>query len=331
MGVLRLALAAWLAFGAGAAWSHALAPSLLQVEEAGGGRAAVLWKTPTQKRLGSQLKPVLPEGCLVDGTPRARVEGTGRLTRFPIQCERTSLEGARFAVQGMEGAGTDVLVRVVLADGRSFRHVLTARRPSFVVPERESVLDVALGYGRLGLEHILSGLDHLCFVLALVLLVPRLRELVATVTSFTVGHSITLALAAFGAVQLPGPLAELGIALSIVWAGVEILRRGGEEASGAWASFPIAAGLVFGLLHGLGFAGALREIGLPQEAVPLALFAFNVGIELGQLAFVAVVALPLASVRVRWPATLGVIAYAIGALGGYWAVERAVALVGPPG
>jgi hydrogenase/urease accessory protein HupE len=212
-----------------------------------------------------------------------------------------------------------------LADGRSFRRVLTADQPSFLVPGVESKLGVVRGYTRLGVEHILTGWDHLLFVLGLVLLVGRGRTLLWTITAFTVGHSITLALASLGIVRVPqGPM-EAAIAFSIYLLAVELVRSRAGQTSVVQRAPWLVAG-PFGLLHGLGFAGALAEVGLPQGEIPLALFAFNVGIELGQLAFVAVVLVAMVALRrlpVRWPRWAPALpAYGIGSLAIYWFVER---------
>jgi hydrogenase/urease accessory protein HupE len=237
----------------------------------------------------------------------------------------SGLVGKRVGIEGIVAGGASVLLRLELQDGRSIHHVLTEDHPSFEIPERQSRLGVLETYGVLGVEHILFGFDHLLFVLALVLLVPAPRRLVGTITGFTVGHSLTLALAVLGFVHVPQAPVEAGIALSICALAVESARSNAGKITLIQRAPWFVAGL-FGLLHGLGFAGALAEIGLPEGEIPLALFAFNVGIESGQLAFVAptlAILAVLRRLRVRWPAPiLQLPAYAIGSLAAFWFFER---------
>jgi hydrogenase/urease accessory protein HupE len=197
--------------------------------------------------------------------------------------------------------------------------------PALVVEESPSVWQVAWTYLVLGVEHILLGTDHLLFVLALVLLVKGWRRLVGTITSFTVAHSITLALATLGLVHVPGPPVEACIALSIVFVAAEIVRSR-QGSPGLTERAPWLIAFTFGLLHGLGFAGALSEVGLPQQAIPLALLFFNVGVELGQLAFVFAVLLTIsiaARSSLRAPAwAWRVVPYTIGSVAMFWVIER---------
>ena len=232
---------------------------------------------------------------------------------------------------GIAGSGADVVLRIVLEDGRTLIHVLKADRPEYLVPERQSALAIVTDYVGVGIEHILSGWDHLLFVLGLVLLVGRGRTLLWTITAFTLGHSITLALAVLGFVKFPPQPIEALIAFSIYLLAIELARRQSHRKTFMDRMPWIVAGS-FGLLHGLGFAGALREVGLPEGEIPLALFAFNVGIELGQLAFVALVLCGWGLVRAvpfRWPEwTRYVPAYGIGTLAAYWFFQRLSETVG---
>jgi hydrogenase/urease accessory protein HupE len=248
--------------------------------------------------------------------------------RFFLACAGGPV-GRRFGVEGLGRSRTEALVRVALADGRRFQTVLRGGDAPFLVPERQPPLEVLGAYLGLGFRHILQGLDHLLFVLGLVLLVSGLRLLVWTVTAFTLGHSVTLSLAALGFVGLPQGPVEVAIAFSILVVAVELAGRDPDRPT--WlARFPWLVAGLFGLLHGLGFAGALREVGLPQEEIPLALFAFNGGIELGQLAFVLAVLTVMALAR-SWlaaaPAWLArAPAYGIGSLAAYWCIERSAGL-----
>ena len=311
--------------------AHQFAPALLEVQEHEPGRAAVTWKQPAVRVQGSRLRPVLPGSCQGVGTPVVTRAGTGILARWEIACPG-GLVGKTLGVEGIATSGADVLLRVAMADARSFRRVLTPDQPSFLVPSVDSRLRVVWSYARLGVEHILTGWDHLLFVLGLVLLVGRGRTLFWTITAFTVGHSMTLVLASLGLVRVPQAPMEAAIALSIYVLAVELVRsRGGRRTLVQRAPWLVAGG--FGLLHGLGFAGALAEVGLPQGEIPLALFAFNVGIEVGQLAFVALVLVAMAGLRrlpVRWPRWAPALpAYAIGSLAIYWFLERLVRVVVP--
>ena len=223
-----------------------------------------------------------------------------------------------------------MLVLVTLRDGLSVRAVLTTERPSFLVPERESRIEVARSYSLLGIEHILTGPDHLLFVLGLLLLIAEWRLLLWTLTSFTLGHSVTLSLAALGFVHVPPGPVEVGIAASIVVLGVELARDPAASPSRLQRR-PWGMAATFGLLHGLGFAGALAAAGLPDGEIPLALFSFNLGIEIGQLTFVvAAIALGIAvgpllaargAIRRRVPA------YVIGSLAAFWVFERLAAML----
>jgi hydrogenase/urease accessory protein HupE len=314
----------------GVAEAHRLAPSLLALEErATGGPLDVLWKTPLQRPAGVELVPELPDDCRIEGASRPGVDGSAATLRFQLACPGGPV-GRRFGVGGLGPSRTEAVVRVALADGRRFQTVLRGDDPPFLVPERQRPLDVLGAYLGLGFRHILEGLDHLLFVLGLVLLVTPLRRLVWTVTAFTVGHSVTLSLAALGFVGLPQGPVEVAIAFSILVLAVEIAGQDPERPT-RLARFPWLVAGLFGLLHGLGFAGALREVGLPQEEIPLALFAFNVGIELGQLAFVVVVLAVLAATR-PWrsaaPAWLArAPAYGIGSLAAYWCIARTAGLL----
>lgn len=306
-------------------FAHALAPSLLEVRESGAGRAVVVWKQPAAQPMGIVLRPVLPAGCRALGAASRSREELSLVERWEADCGR-SLVGQTLGIGGIEDSQSDVLLRLVLADGRSIRHILNAARPAFVVPEREGKGQVAASYGRLGVEHILSGFDHLLFVLGLVLLVGGGARLLWTVTSFTFGHSVTLALAVLGFVDVPQRSTEAAIALSIYVLAIDLAR---PERATLLRRRPWLMAGAFGLLHGLGFAGALAEVGLPAADIPLALFAFNVGIEAGQVAFVALVLAAGAlwrRVPVRWPAAVARIpAYAIGSLAAFWFYERLAA------
>jgi hydrogenase/urease accessory protein HupE len=226
---------------------------------------------------------------------------------------------------------TDALVRVQRLDGTVQVTRLTPASPDFVVEAAPMPTEIGATYLKLGVEHILTGYDHLLFLLALIVVVGAVRRAVATVTAFTVAHSITLAGAALGAVHLPQPPVEAAIALSIVFVAAEAVRMQSGRVS-VTVRAPWLVAFVFGLLHGFGFAGGLLEIGLPQTDVPLALFAFNLGVEAGQLILVTGVfaALTLAS-RAKWiaPAATATrigISYGVGMLATCWVIDRLAVL-----
>jgi hydrogenase/urease accessory protein HupE len=322
--LVALLVGGWSLVPGAPAHGHAFAPALLEVRETTPGQALVRWKQPAVRVAGSGLVPVLGERCRTRGEPQTGDEDTGVVVRWVIDCAG-GLVGQTLRVEGIAASQANVLVRLVLADGRAIRHVLTAEQPSFVVPAREGALNVLVSYGRLGVEHILMGYDHLLFVLGLVLLVGGGRRLLETVTAFTLGHSVTLMLAVLGLVRVPQSPIEAGIALSIYVLAVELAPRESRKPTLLVRAPWLMAGL-FGLLHGLGFAGALAQVGLPQGEIPLALFAFNLGIEAGQLAFVGVVLAVWAALRalpVRWPSRVAYVpAYAIGTLAAFWFFQR---------
>jgi hypothetical protein len=298
--------------------AHPLAPSLLELREAADGTVTARWKTPSRRVPGSRLTPRLPDGCRIVSERVPETSPLDVVTEWDVSCDGGGgLTGRRIAVDGIAASRADVLVRLELADGRRILRVLRPGETSFVVPERDAAASVLASYGRLGIAHIATGFDHLCFVLGLVLLVGGGRRLLGTVTAFTLGHSVTLSLAVLGVVAFPVRAIEVLIAGSIFVLAVEL-----ASATPGWLgrrAWTMAAG--FGLLHGFGFAGALTEVGLPAGDIPLALLGFNAGIEVGQLAFVlaALVRGRLARPLVAWAPRLRLApGYAIGSLAGFW-------------
>jgi hydrogenase/urease accessory protein HupE len=302
------------------AGAHELRPGYLELRGVDGDAVEMLWKVPARGDLRFGLRPVLPAACAVVGTTEEWTEDA-HVERTRLRCPG-GLVGHALAVDGLAATLTDVLVRVVDRDGAVQTARLTPSAPAYTIAASPGRLDVARTYMALGVEHILLGVDHLLFVLALVLLVRDGRRLAATVTAFTAAHSLTLAAATLGWVHVPQRPVEAVIALSIAFVAAEIVH-------GSAMRRPWIVAFVFGLLHGLGFAGALAEVGLPSHAVPLALFCFNVGVELGQLAFVAAV-LALMAIGRRLPGVLPAWGwrlppYAIGVLAAYWTIARTIA------
>lgn len=233
--------------------------------------------------------------------------------------------GSTIGIEGLAALPIDVIVQIDLADGSEHSAILRPAFPTYTVPERATKSTVAGSYWKIGTIHILEGFDHLLFVLALILIVPNLWMLFKTITAFTIAHSASLALATLGIVSMPGAPTEAVIALSILFPAVEIVhsRQGRVTLT---ERYPWIVALAFGLVHGLGFAGALAEVGLPQQEIPLALFMFNVGVETGQIVFVGAVLLLMAAlerVPVKWPVGSWILMpYAIGSIAAFWTVQR---------
>ncbi len=273
----------------------------------------------------------LPEQCDLRTEGQLTWDGTAFYSRWTATCTG-GLEGGELQIEGLEKTSTDVLVRFDFANGVTGTQRLTPTYTSFVVPTQPDRFEVVRTYFAFGVEHILGGVDHLLFVLALLLLVKGARRIIATVTAFTLAHSITLAGATLGWVHMPGPPVEATIALSIAFVAAEILHsRQGKP--GLTERYPWIVAFTFGLLHGFGFAGALQQVGLPQIEIPLALLFFNVGVEVGQLLFIAAVFAIFWLLRrstrgikmsqATWASALP--AYVVGSLAIFWVVQRTVA------
>lgn len=298
--------------------AHEVRPAYLEITEAAPGQYDVTWKQPILDGRRLKLDPVLPEGCARENQ---RVTGTGAtlVLRWSTRC---SLDTGELSIDGLDRTLTDVFLRL---------HRLETGDITAVLRPGSSTISLAgpsgaptLAYFRIGVEHIIFGYDHLLFVLGLVLLV-RPRQLLPTITAFTLAHSVTLAASALGGVSLPGAPVEITIAMSIALLGAEaIYRMRGRSTLAQRMPWLIAFG--FGLIHGFGFAGALSEIGLPKGAEVMALLLFNLGVEAGQVAFVlavlAFVWLGRQVYRRGEPALRLATAYAIGITGSYWAIER---------
>jgi hypothetical protein len=341
MNTRRASLLVALSLCAGAVHAHRLSPAYFGLVETEPGRFSAQWKVSISGGLVDVLEPQIPEGCSIDGVVRAYIVEDARVQHAELVCV-ARLAGRVFAVSGLDLTATDVLLRIDNLDGSSFTHRLVPEAPSVVIPEQPGAWEVAATYLVLGVEHILLGIDHLLFVLALVLLVRGVGRLIATITAFTVAHSITLAAATLGFVNLPSAPIEATIALSILFVATELGRGSGfsgpiaaeaaptekKAAATLTMRFPWLVAFTFGLLHGFGFAGALSEVGLPAHAIPLALLFFNVGVELGQLAFIAVVLAGawvlrrMALAPPAWAPRLA--AYVIGSVAAFWVFERTV-------
>jgi len=310
--------------------AHEIRPALLQIEETEPGVFEVTWKLPGKGDRALGLEPVLPENLTAIAPPTVRRVPAAWVQRATYKSDGTPIVGRSISIDGLSGVRTDVLLRIELQGGSTHSAILRPNSPTFEIPARESKTEVALETYRMGIIHILEGYDHLLFLLALMLIVTGFWRLVKTITAFTVAHSITLALATLGVVNFPTAPTEAVIALSIVFLAAEVIRiRDGEEV--LTQRYPWVVAFAFGLIHGLGFAGALSQVGIPEYEVPLSLLMFNLGVETGQIAFVTVVAFALAAIR-RIPITpprgaWRLAPYTIGGLATFWTIQRLVSML----
>ena len=336
-GYRLLYLILWIIAFASTAHAHESRPAYLEIDETARGRYDVIWRTPLNSGMRLPIALKFADGVSNVTEPAIRELPDSLVERRIIKIS-DGLAGKRINFVGLQATITDVLVRVRLLDGSESTTVARPSKAWVEVTGSRGLLAVASSYALLGVEHIAFGIDHLLFVLGLLILVKGWRRLIGTITAFTIAHSITLAAATLGFVHVPSKPVEATIALSIVFVACEIVhRRSGR--SGLTEACPWIIAFTFGLLHGFGFAGALREVGLPQHAIPLALLFFNVGVELGQLLFIGiVVAVITATVYIakklsrttlspqfafNWCETIS--AYAIGGVAMFWVIQRTVA------
>lgn len=307
------------------AFADEIRPGYLEIRESSPDIFSVLWKVPAKGDRKLSLQAHLPENCSNKTQPNNQLINNAYIQRWLVVCENGIFE-KNLSIGGLQSTNTDVLVRLEFLDGSSQSVLLTPTRESFKIPEQADSLQIISTYTWLGITHILLGVDHLLFVFALLLIVNGKRRLLWTITAFTLAHSLTLAGATLGLVYVPQAPVEAIIALSILFLAVEIVH-GKQGKKGAAAQWPWLVAFVFGLLHGFGFAGALAEVGLPQTAIPLALIFFNVGVEIGQLLFVAAVLVlgyllhKLKQQKLLdWSETVAI--YSIGGLSSFWLFER---------
>lgn len=307
------------------ALAHEARPAYLQLHQLDTERYDVLWKVPglgEEKRLA--LDVTFPPGTSTISPLQVSFANNAFIQRWRVQ-RAGGLDGTSIRITGLPATLTDVLVRLERLDGTTQTIRVTPASPEFVIESAPGRWEVARTYWALGVEHILLGIDHLLFVLALLILVNGTSRLFWAITAFTAAHSLTLAAATLGWVHVPPPPVEASIALSIVFLAGEIMHaRAGRP--GLTYRQPWIVAFVFGLLHGLGFAGALSEVGLPPNAIPLALLFFNLGVEIGQLLFIAAVLTVLTGARrVRWTRSdwsWKLPVYGIGTVASYWTIER---------
>jgi hydrogenase/urease accessory protein HupE len=316
--VAALGLLALLAIGASpAAQAHEMSMAEMELRETSKGEFRWLWTATDDRSTQREMTPRWPQGCRAEG----------RL----LSCGEAGLQGS-LSIDGVGKRYSAALVKVIWLDGQTRVYTLTASQPTVQLygsaDDSRGMGDIAWAYVVLGFEHILSGIDHLLFVISLLFLVGFQRKLIWTISAFTVAHSLTLASAALGWLTLRSAPVEACIALSIVLVAVEALRKNSqpETLSRRW---PAMVAFLFGLVHGLGFAGALQEIGLPQNHLAVALLTFNIGVELGQLVTVAAAwALARWAQRQAWAARLRTPAlYAIGSMAAYWSWLRVATIL----
>lgn len=299
----------------GTARAHELSMAEMDVRQISAGQFVWHWSASGKQPAAQELTPRWPEGCqAVDNT---------------LSCGAAGLSGT-MAVDGVGQRYSAAMIKFTWLDGQSRVYTLTTGQPTVqlygAADDPRGMGEIAWAYGVLGVEHILSGYDHLAFVIALLFLVGFNKRLLWTITAFTAAHSLTLALSALGWLVLRPPPVEATIALSIMLVAGEALHRR-QTWSRRW---PAAVAFLFGLVHGLGFAGALKEIGLPDNHLPVALLTFNLGVEAGQLLVVALAFL-LWKLLSRFPQAVMARApalYAIGGLAAYWSIDRVVAVLG---
>jgi hypothetical protein len=318
----------FLALGATAAFGHEIRPAAVEILEADDGGVSITWRKPVAGETALAIQPELSSGWLVPDHAERQLGPEALTLRWRIAAPHEPLAGQTLRIVGLEHTITDVFLHVRFQDGRETSGLIKAAHPALVIDAARAGDRGIAEYFTLGVEHIASGYDHLLYLFALLLLVGSLPRLIATVSAFTVAHSITLACAALGLVRLSPAPVEATIALSIAYVAAELVRQR-QGKPGAATARPWLVALGFGLLHGFGFASALREIGLPDGRVASALFAFNLGIEAGQLVFVTVVFALLAALRRLAPRFDGqarlALPQVIGGIACWWLIERITA------
>ena len=307
------------------AHAHEVRPAYLEISEHSDGAIEVRWRQPVAGEYTLAINPVLSSGWL-DGEPQQRYATSNSLIKiWDIKSPHPPLAGQTLWIRGLDRTITDTLVRISYADGRRLSRIIKSTHPGMEIPGAHKASLSLPGYLQLGISHIWSGPDHLLYILGLILLITSLRSLVTTITAFTLAHSITLACATLGLVHLrPAPV-EAVISLSIVYVAVELVKQRRGLADMATRS-PWLIAFVFGLLHGFGFAGALRQAGLPEDSIAFPLFLFNVGIEAGQLLFVFMVLavfrlLRYTPLRLR-ERIFAFAPYVIGSIASFWLLQR---------
>lgn len=305
------------------ALAHEIRPAYLEIIQTQDDQYEVIWKVPMKGNTYPQISPLFPSNFIVK-EEQEEVLPTALLKKYTAQFS-ADIHGKNISIQGIERTLIDVLVQVKLLDRTSYTVLLQPDRAKWMIPFEPNSWQILWTYLELGFTHILAGIDHLLFVLGLLLIVSGLKNLIKTITAFTVAHSITLSLSILDWVSLAQAPVEAVIALSIVLLAKEYLNL--QTGKSSWTiEYPWLVAFVFGLLHGFGFAGALQEVGLPQVDIPLALLMFNVGVEVGQLCFIGLVFFGLFFYKkMKFPISdffPKIIAYGMGTIATFWWIER---------
>ncbi|MBM4202657.1 MAG: HupE/UreJ family protein [Gammaproteobacteria bacterium] len=302
--------------------AHEVRPAFLQLAEKEDRSWTMLWKQPVLEGRQLPLSPVFEPACEAVAAGPEEFTGTARLARFTLACDPSTTV---LTIQGLSATLTDVMVRIDREDGSTVNHLLRPERPSVDLADPTPA---ASAYLWLGIEHLLFGIDHVLFVIGLVLFIPGRLDLIKTITAFTLAHSVTLALSVLELVTVPQAPVEAIIALSILFLARELVIEPGRRSLLTTAR-PWIMALLFGLLHGLGFAGVLSEIGLPRDQLAMSLLLFNVGIEAGQLIVIAVM-LALLWLQQRFSQShTPELAYSwiMGSVAGMWTLDRVFAVI----
>ena len=310
--------------------AHEARPGFLELRETDPGEYSFLWKKPSGGEVEIYIAQIIPKACRFTTPGQQQLTPGALMVRGTLHCEG-SIEGRTIRIDGLESTMTDVIVRVHHVDGRIESQLVKPANPVVTLGVVTNGWQRSLMYLRVGIEHILLGVDHLLFVLGLLLIVGDRWMLLKTITSFTVAHSITLGIATLGFASAPLPPLNAAIALSILFLGPEIVRRWRGETSFT-IRHPWIVAFAFGLLHGFGFASGLTSMGLPHTEIPLALLLFNGGVEIGQVGFVALIILlerAFRTLEIEWPRPIEALpGYAVGSLGAFWTIQRTVMLFG---
>jgi hydrogenase/urease accessory protein HupE len=306
------------------AHAHEIRPAFLQIMQVDSTTYNAYWKIPRLGEAVPKIYVVFPDEFKVESLKQPSPLPGFIVYGYKLSSE-SPLFGKRISIDGLNRTLIDALVNINFLNGEKITFMLQPDKPSFIIPEKETLINTIKTYLKLGTEHILLGIDHLLFVLALLLITPGFKKLIKTITAFTIAHSITLSLSALGFIGLPGPPVEAVIALSIVFLAVELMHYYKGEIT-LTVKHPWIVAFTFGLLHGFGFAGALANIGLPQTTIPSALLFFNVGVEFGQILFILCILSLIwiiKKTKISIPKKAVFIpVYAIGSIASYWLIER---------
>jgi len=330
---VRFALAMLWVLCALPAHAHDARPNYVQITETEANSFSVSWKVPSGMPGGALPYPTLPEGCAADRQPAWQQAGAEYVGQQVFQCDAPLSGRVVGIVFPIVNPSLSTLYKIRLANGVEHLRILKPSETKWTVPDAENRFSVATQYTQLGIEHIWIGIDHLLFVACLLFIARAPRRLLITITGFTVAHSITLALSTLDVVRIPTPPVEAAIALSVIFMAWEIVK--GNKTSFVYR-YPVAVSSSFGLLHGFGFAAVLRDIGLPQTELPAALLFFNVGVEIGQILFVAALLAAFFILRpvftrllqsardneVHWTSLTVPASYFIGSVASFWMIQR---------